>query len=180
MNIKLIIMIKKFLPMIFMVASVNSAGQMRPSVVADVDLNRYAGTWYEIARLPNSFERNMKCITATYTLRKDGKISVVNRGHRIDDPSRILSASGIARVPDKNFPGKLKVTFFWPFNGPYWIIKLDENYRHVLVGGPSLRYLWVLSRDKTMEEAVLKEYLGKAAAEGFDTGKIIMVEHDCN
>jgi apolipoprotein D and lipocalin family protein len=85
-------------------------------VVGEVDLEKYSGTWYEIARLPNSFEKGLKCVTATYRLREDGKIEVINRGHKIGKPGKISKIKGAARVPDSNQPAKLKVTFFWPFS----------------------------------------------------------------
>lgn len=156
-----------------------SHSQTKLSVVKEVDLNRYAGTWYEIARLPNTFEKGLKCITATYTLRPDGKITVLNRGHKTSDPSRISSAKGVAWVPDKNVPSKLKVQFFWPFSGDYWIIDLDSDYRYVLVGSPSFKYLWILARDKNPDRAVIKRLLDKAEENGFDTKPMIWVEHDC-
>jgi len=156
-----------------------SHSQTKPSVVSSVDLNRYAGTWYEIARLPNFFEKNLKCITATYTLRDDGKITVLNRGHKISDPSRVSSVKGVAWVPDKSSPAKLKVQFFWPFSGDYWIIDLDSDYRYALVGDPSHKYLWILSRGKKMDEATFKKLLDKAVENGFDVKPLIKVEHDC-
>jgi len=154
--------------------------QKVPSVEAIVDLNRYTGTWYEIARLPNSFERKLKCISANYTLRDDGKITVLNKGHLITDPQKINTARGIAWVPDKNSPAKLKVRFFWPFSGNYWIMYLDKDYRYVLVGDPSLKYLWILSRAKKMDEATYLMLLQKAIDNGYDISSIIKVDHDCN
>jgi apolipoprotein D and lipocalin family protein len=154
--------------------------QDKPSVVNSVDLKKYAGTWYEIARLPNSFERKLKCITANYTLREDGKITVINKGHYLSDPSKINSARGVAWVPDKNYPAKLKVQFFWPFTGNYWIIYLEKDYRYVLVGDPSFKYLWILSREKKMEDAIYQMLLKTAVDNGFDIQPLIRVEHDCN
>ena len=98
--------------------------------VPDVDLNRYTGKWYEIARLPNSFEKGLVCCTAEYALRPDGKISVTNSGVKEDEPGKMSSVNGKAWVPDKNEPGRLKVQFFWPFSGGYYIFHLDEeNYQ---------------------------------------------------
>jgi apolipoprotein D and lipocalin family protein len=151
-----------------------------PSVVASVDLNRYMGTWYEIARLPNFFERKLKCITATYTIRDDGKIGVLNKGNYITNPQKSSSATGIAWIPDKNSPAKLKVRFFWPFSGDYWIMYLDQDYRYVLIGEPSYNYLWILSREKEMDEPTYKMLLQKAVDNGYDVKSIIRGEHDCN
>lgn len=153
--------------------------QTKPEVVKSVDINRYTGTWYEIARLPNSFERKLKCITATYTLREDGKISVLNKGHNIDGTDKINSAKGVAWIPDKNVPAKLKVTFFWPFSGNYWIMELDKEYKYVLIGEPSFKYLWILSRDKSMDETTFQMLLKKAVDNGYNVTPIIKVEHNC-
>lgn len=153
--------------------------QDKPSVVSEVDIKRYSGVWYEIARLPNPFEKNLKCITATYTLRDDGKITVVNQGHKITEPEKISSSKGVAWIPDKKAPGKLKVQFFWPFSGDYWIIELDRDYKYVLVGDPSFKYLWILAREKKIDGSIYKMLLTRAAKEGFDIKPIILVDHDC-
>lgn len=157
-----------------------AVSQEKPSVVSSVDLNRYAGKWYEIARLPNWFERKLKCTTAEYTLRADGKITVLNRGHYIDEPLKTSSSEGVAWVPDKQQPSKLKVRFFWPFSGDYWIMDLDKDYKWVLVGEPSFKYLWILSREKKMDEATYKSLLKKAVDNGYNVESIIRVEQDCN
>jgi apolipoprotein D and lipocalin family protein len=159
----------------------NSAySQKIPTVVTNVDLNRYKGFWYEIARLPNFFERKLKCTSATYTLRADGKITVLNQGNYISDPQKTNSAEGVAWIPDKKYPAKLKVQFFWPFSGDYWIMYLDKDYRYVLVGDPSLKYLWILCREKKMEEPTYNMLLQKAIENGYDVKSIIKVEQDCN
>src|SRR5664280_3832758 len=126
--------------------------QKLPTVVESVDLNRYKGLWFEIARLPNFFERKLKCTSANYTLRGDGKITVLNKGNYLTDPEKSTSSQGIAWVPDKNSPAKLKVQFFWPFSGDYWIMALDKDYRYVLVGDPSLKYLCLLYTSDAADE----------------------------
>ena len=153
--------------------------QKMPSVVSSVDLSKYQGTWYEIARLPNFFEKKLKCITAKYTLREDGKITVLNGGNYITPPHKPSSSEGVAWMPDKNSPGKLKVQFFWPFSGDYWIMYLDKDYRYVLIGDPALKYLWILCREKQLEESIYKMLLQKAIDNGYDVTSIIRVEHDC-
>jgi apolipoprotein D and lipocalin family protein len=158
-------------------SSANS--QSKPSVVTTVDLNRYKGKWYEIARLPNYFERKLKCTSAEYTLREDGKITVVNAGNYISEPTKSTSAKGVAWIPDKNAPAKLKVQFFWPFSGDYWIMYLDKDYRYVLVGEPALKYLWILAREKQMDEPTYKMLLQKAIDNGYDVKSIIRVEQNC-
>ncbi len=142
-------------------------------VVPSVDLARYGGTWHEIARLPNFFQK--KCasdVTATYTMRPDGKINVVN-ACRKSDGSR-TTASGTAKVSEKNGPNtKLKVSFFWPFSGDYWIIDLDPEYRWVAVGEPRRRYFWVLSREPQMDERTLAPILERAKAQGYDLSALM-------
>jgi apolipoprotein D and lipocalin family protein len=167
--------------MIFLTCILFSSAQSQktPSVVSSVDLKRYQGMWYEIARLPNFFERKLKCTSAEYSLRDDGKITVINAGNYITDPQKNTSAKGVAWIPDKNFPAKLKVQFFWPFSGDYWIIDLDKDYRYVLVGDPSFKYLWILAREKTMDEVTYKMLLQKATDEGYDVNPIIKVEQNC-
>ena len=157
-----------------------SHSQRLPEVVSSVDLNRYKGLWYEIARLPNWFEKKLKCSSATYTLREDGKIAVVNTGYYLKDPTKSTSSHGVAWIPDKNSPAKLKVQFFWPFSGDYWIMCLDQEYRYVLVGEPSFKYLWILSREKKMDESTYLMLLQKAIQNGYDVKSIIRVEQDCN
>ena len=116
-------------------------------VVKNVDLNRYKGTWYEIARFPHSFEKDLVGVTATYTLKEDGKIGVLNKGYKDTLDGKLKEAKAFAKVPYPEWAGYLRVFFFWPFGGDYMILELDqENYQYALVGDPSLNYLWVLSR----------------------------------
>ena len=141
-------------------------------VVNSVDLSRYAGRWYEIARLPNRFEK--KCadsVTATYVLRPDGKIDVVNRCRK--SSGNYTTAKGKAKIVDKETNAKLKVTFFWPFYGDYWILDLGPNYEYAVVGDPSRDYLWILSRTPQMEDALYQRLLAKMAARGFKTELMI-------
>lgn len=155
-------------------------GQKNLTVVPAVDLQKYKGTWFEIARKPFSFESKLKCNTADYSIRTDGKIRVINQGHLIADPSKIKTAKGIALVPDKNVPAKLKVQFFWPFKGDYWIMELDKDYKYVLIGEPSLKYLWILAREKKLDKDTLDQLFKKATDSGYDLSDIIMTPQDCN
>jgi apolipoprotein D and lipocalin family protein len=170
---------KKTAIIMFSMLFSSAYSQTLPEVVKDVDLNKYTGTWYEIARLPNPFERKLKCITATYTLREDGKITVVNKGHLITDTEKINSARGVAWIPDKKTPAKLKVRFFWPFSGDYWILFLEKDYKYVLVGDPSFKYMWILARDKEMDDATYQMLLKKAVVNGFNVVPVIKVEQNC-
>lgn len=149
------------------------------ATVPELDLTRYAGRWYEIARLPNRFEDGLKCIIAEYGLREDGKVSVTNRGIQVDDTQEVSESTGYAKVPDAQVPGVLKVTFFWPFFGDYYVIDLDTDYQWSLVGSPDRDYLWILSRNQTLDQAVIDRLLKKAQSEGFDTTRLIYTPHDC-
>ena len=171
---------KSFLILITIMIFSSAQSQKVPSVVSAIDLNRYKGKWYEIARMPNFFERKLKCITATYTLREDGKITVLNAGNYITDPQKSTSSKGVAWIPDKNSPAKLKVQFFWPFSGDYWIMHLDKDYKYALVGDPAHKYLWILCREKKMDQVTYEMLLQKAIDNGYDVKFIIKVEQDTN
>lgn len=149
------------------------------STVSRVDLEKYSGKWYEIARLPNSFEKGLKCVTAEYSLMENSKVKVVNSGHEIGNPQNKQTAEGKAKVPNADYPGRLKVTFFWPFYGDYYIIHLDDNYQYALVGSPSRKYLWILARKKTISEDVKQKLLKIADEQGFKTDDLIWVKQDC-
>ena len=145
-----------------------------------VYVNKYMGTWYEIARLPNSFEKGLECVTATYSLKENGDLKVTNRGRSIDDPSNIDEANATAWVVDTASNAKLKVRFFWPFTGDYWIIALDKDYQYAMVGAPSRQYLWILSRQPKLDEVVTKSLLDSASRAGFDISKVERIYQDCN
>ena len=150
------------------------------TTVPNVDINKYSGKWYEIARLPNSFEKGLVCVTAEYQPREDGKISITNTGRKEDDIARVKSVQGKAWVPDINEPGRLKVQFFWPFRGGYYIFHLDlENYQYALVGDPSRKYLWMLARSPEMEESLYQELIEIARKNEFATDKLLRVRQDC-
>ena len=145
-------------------------------VVPAVDLSRYVGQWYEIARLPNRFQK--KCadsVTANYTLRSDGSIQVVNRCRKAS--GEFTTATGKAKIVDKKTNAKLKVTFFWPFYGKYWILDLGPNYEYAVVGEPDRDYLWILSRTPQIDEALYQQLLAKMQARGFDTTRMIRTAH---
>jgi apolipoprotein D and lipocalin family protein len=145
------------------------------AVVDSIELNRYAGTWFEISKLPNSFEKGLKCITATYTLLENGKIQVVNQGINVRKHNKLQSIKGVAFIPDKKVPTKLKVRFFWPFSGNYWILYLDkDNYQYALIGEPSRKYLWILCRTKNMDHGLYCQLINKAGEAGFDVSKVML------
>ncbi len=129
------------------------------SAVSEVKLERYVGTWYEIASYPNRFQEGCTGTTANYTLQSDGTIRVVNRCRKgsLDGPE--MSAEGRARVPDETRPAELEVSFFGPFWGDYWVIQLDPEYQYAVVGQPSRDYLWILSRTPTVTDATYSSIL---------------------
>jgi apolipoprotein D and lipocalin family protein len=137
-----------------------------------VDLNRYLGKWYEIASYPAWFQKDCNASTAEYSLLPDGKIQVVNRCRKGSLDGPLKESKGKAEVVDTTTNAKLKVWFFWPFKGNYWIIDLDENYQWVVVGEPSRKYLWVLSRTPTMDESLYRQITNALPQKGYDPGKL--------
>jgi lipocalin len=144
--------------------------------VKNVDLKRYVGKWYEIARFDHSFEKNLVGVTATYSFRDDGKIKVLNEGYKFTLDGKHSKATGKAKVPDLKEPGKLKVSFFWFFYADYEILELDTvNYQYALIGGGSPDYLWILSRTPQMAPETYNMLLQKAKDRGYDLSKLIKV-----
>jgi lipocalin len=147
--------------------------------VDKVELEQYAGTWHEIAKLPNKFQRGLDCVTATYTLKENGKIEVFNKGREVEKQDEWKEITGSARVPKADYPGRLKVTFFWPFAGDYYIIELDEGYQYALVGDPSRKFLWILAREPQLPESKIAELLARASELGFDTDAVTRTNQSC-
>jgi apolipoprotein D and lipocalin family protein len=139
-------------------------------VVSKVELEKYLGKWYEIAHLPAKFQEGCNETTATYTLMDNGVISVVNECTK---NGKVKLARGKAKVVDKNTNAKLKVTFFWPFYGDYWIIKLGDNYEYSVVGTPNRQYLWILSRTPKMDGELFSQLMEFVKAKGFNVTSLI-------
>lgn len=145
--------------------------------IKELDLDRYLGKWYEIARFDHSFERGLVGVTATYSYRDDGKIKVVNAGYKNNLNGPYEEAVGKAKQPrPQKEPGKLKVSFFWIFYADYFILELDENYQWALIGSSSDKYLWILSRTPQLKPEILDYILKKAEERGYNTDKLIWVE----
>ena len=157
--------------LVAMFFSACDATEIDNSTVKSVDLNRYLGSWYEIAKYDHVFERGLDYAMANYTLRDDGKIDVLNTG--IKD-GRAKDAKGIAKTT--NIPGLLKVSFFGPFYSDYRIMMLDADYQYVLVGGSNDKYLWILSRTPQLDDATKTLILAEANRRGYDTSKLIWVK----
>ncbi len=139
--------------------------------VAKVELDRYLGKWYEIAHLPFKYEDGATNTTATYSLLEDGKIGVLNECLK---DGKVKASRGKARVVDKATGAKLKVIFFWPFYGYYWIIKLGEKYDYSVVSTPNRKYLWILSRTPKMDQKLYSELTDFAKSKGFNTDNLIL------
>ena len=151
---------------------VNRAADAPLDVVSSVDLDRYLGRWYEVARLENSFEKNCEGVTADYSRREDGLIRVVNTCRKGGADGPVETANGRARIVDPSTNAKLKVSFFGPFWGDYWIIDLKDDYSRSIVGEPSGRYLWILSRTPALSDASLADAVAVAGAKGYDTTRL--------
>ena len=141
-------------------------------IVPSVDINRYLGTWYEIARYPNGFQIKCERSWVEYSLRDDDKIQVINRCSKFD--GKISKIKGKAWVYDKETNAKLKVQFFWPFSANYWIIDLGEDYEYVVVSEPKRKFLWILSRTKIMPEDKYQQIIQNLIQKGFDTSKLFI------
>jgi len=142
------------------------------------DGDRYLGTWYEIARLDHRFERGLSNVTATYSTREDGGLVVKNRGYS-ERKGEWKDAVGKAYFVGDKTTGHLKVSFFGPFYGSYAVFELDrENYQHAFVSGNTTKYLWLLSRTPQVTDELVDEFKSRADKLGFDTSKLIMVNHE--
>ncbi|POP40840.1 hypothetical protein CHU32_18005 [Superficieibacter electus] len=145
------------------------------TVINNFNVQRYLGTWYEIARFDHRFERGLERVTATYSLRDDGGLRVINRGY---NPDRGMWQQSIGKAYFTGDPGRaaLKVSFFGPFYGGYNIIALDKEYQHALVCGPDRDYLWILSRTPTISKEMKQQMLDTATRQGFAVEKLIWVD----
>lgn len=147
------------------------------TAVAPFEKSRYLGKWYEIARFDFRFEKDLNNTTATYSLNKDGSISVTNRG--FNTVSKEWSqVEGKAKFVGSDTIAMLKVSFFGPFYGGYNVLAIDPAYTYALVCGNNHDYLWILSREKSIPEEIKTSYLAIAQKNGFDTSKLLWIQHD--
>jgi lipocalin len=146
------------------------------TTVKQLDLDKFLGKWYEIARFPHSFEDGLVGVTATYSMREDGKIKVLNQGYKGSLDGELKTAVGKAKIPDPGKPANLKVAFFWFFYADYLVMELDTvNYGWALIGSSTDKYLWVLSRTPQMDENLYNSIIEKAKSRGFKTDNLIKV-----
>jgi apolipoprotein D and lipocalin family protein len=162
------------LGLVLATALVGCASPQPPlEVVDEVDLDRYLGRWYEIASFPQWFQRGCVASIATYSRRPDGRIDVVNECRDESFEGELRRAEGVAWVADEDRSlAKLKVQFFWPFRGDYWIIELDPDYRYAAIGHPSRNYLWVLARTPTLDPMLYRRLSARLEAQGFDLTRL--------
>ena len=171
---KVVAQIGVVLVSLVLVACVGKPADVKP--VENFKVERYLGTWYEIARLDHSFEQGLTKVTAEYSLREDGGLKVVNRGF-LAEKNRWKESVGKAYFVRDKSQGYLKVSFFGPFYGSYIIFDLDkEGYQYAMVSGPQKSFLWLLARTPTMDEATKARLIAKAEDLGFDTAKLIFVD----
>ena len=147
------------------------------TVVKELDIDKYLGTWYEIARYDHSFERGLNGVTATYSYRNDGKIKVENAGYKGALGGEKSVAIGKAKIPNPQVPSKLKVSFFWFFYGDYYVLELNKDYQWAVIGSSSDKYLWILSRAPQMDNLQYQQILKGLTQRGYDVNKLIKVQH---
>ncbi|MDD2310667.1 MAG: lipocalin family protein [Desulfuromonadaceae bacterium] len=155
------------------VRSSRAASTFPPLItVPHVDLIRYMGVWHEIARIDHSFQKGCIKSSATYTMLPDGEVEVINRCVNGKD-GRLREAKGRAWSVDPENNARLKVSFFWPLRGDYWIIDLGEEYEYAVVGSPNRKYLWVLARQPVMDDIVYKGILERLTTQGFPVEQLV-------
>ena len=157
--------------------SSSSSTTLNTSTVPQLDIERYMGQWYEIARFDHFFERNLEGCTARYELLDDGTVRVTNAGNKGSLKGKYQESVGKARRPDASKPGQLEVSFFMNFYSPYNVMELDPDYNFVLVGSKNDKYLWILSRTPQMNPKDLDFVLSRAKLRGYDISKLIWVKH---
>jgi apolipoprotein D and lipocalin family protein len=145
--------------------------------VDKVDLDRYAGKWYEIASIPTPFQKGCECTTAEYTVTGKRFIRVTN-SCKVGDKFKKIQGKAFVTKGSNN--SKLKVQFYWPFRGSYWIVDLDDGYQWAVVSNPKMKYLWILSRKARMDETQYSHILDRIKAQGFNIEKIVKTRQECN
>ncbi|GAB1405046.1 lipocalin family protein [Lentimicrobium sp.] len=151
-----------------------------PTAVGHTDLNKYAGVWYEIASFPMRFQKGCHCTSAEYTLMPAGYVKVVNRCRKHSEQGSWSSVSGKAFAVEGSNNTKLKVQFFWPFKGNYWIVMLDDDYQWAVVSAPKKDYLWILNRKRSMDDELYRQLIETLKAEGYDTAKLVKTPQQCD
>ena len=164
-----------FLSVFFITISMSIKAQTLQTVPS-VDLKKYAGKWYEIASYPQSFTKGCYGTTAEYTLSEKGFVIVENRCNKGSLTGKQSYIKGKAFVEKNSGNAKLKVQFFWPFKGKYWIIDLAEDYSYAVVSHPNRKYLWILSRTSTMNDTTYNDVINRLREKGFDLSNLKLTE----
>lgn len=151
----------------------------KAKAVDNFDVNKYLGTWYEIARFDFRFEKDLNNVSAQYSLNDKGNVNVRNSGYNVVE-KEWEKANGIAKFRGENDVATLKVSFFGPFYSGYNVVALDDDYQYALIAGKNLDYLWILSRTKDIPENIKADYLKIAQEIGYDTSRLIWVSQDRN
>lgn len=164
-----------FVPLLALLslAGCKPSGDLPVEPVTGFELERYLGAWYEIARMPIRFEEGLVNVTATYTLRDDGMVAVVNKGYEDSATGEVSTARGKAKFAGDSTVGHLLVSFFGPFYADYVIFELDSAYTYAMVSGSSRKYLWILAREPSLPDTLYTRLVSQARAAGFDTGQLI-------
>ena len=170
-----LLLMSLFIFLLLMITKDNNAQPLQ--TVPYVDLKKYAGKWYEIATYPQFFQKGCHCTTAEYTWTEHGYVIVENRCNKERVLGPVSYIKGKAFVEAGSGNAKLKVQFFWPFRGKYWIIELAEDYSYAVVSHPNKKYLWILSRTSTMEESLYQKILSSLQSKGFDLSKLQKTVH---
>lgn len=165
-----------FLFILFAISSFTTAQELE--AVESVDLTQYAGKWYEIASFPQPFQKGCFCTTAEYTVTDKGYIVVENTCNKDSVTGKISYIKGKAFVDDNTTNAKLKVQFFWPFKGKYWIIDLADDYSYAVVSHPNRKYLWILSRTKTIDSVVYDQIIERLKQKGLDVNQLKITVQD--
>lgn len=172
--------IKGFIITLFSILAYTNMSAQTMQTVPNVDLAKYAGKWYEIASFPQRFQKGCHCTTAEYTPTDKGYIIVENRCKKDSVNGTLSYIKGKAFVDKNSGNAKLKVQFFWPFKGKYWIIDLADDYSYAVVSHPNKKYLWILSRTPQLNEKVYQDILARAKEKGLDVSKLKITEQKCN
>jgi apolipoprotein D and lipocalin family protein len=151
-----------------------------PTAVGSLDLQQYAGLWYDVASFPQRFQKDCHCTTAEYTLMPKGYVKVVNKCRKGGFNKRISGITGKAFAVKGSNNTKLKVQFFWPFRGDYWVVKLDTDYKWAVVSSPGKEYLWLLSRKPVIDESLYDTIINSLKNEGYDTARLKRTPQPCD
>jgi apolipoprotein D and lipocalin family protein len=145
-----------------------------------VDLEKYMGKWYEIAAFPQRFQKGCHCTSAEYRMHPDGYVEILNYCRKNSPTGKLEEARGKAFVADRKTNAKLKVQFFWPFKGDYWILDLAADYSYAVVGAPNRKYLWILARKPKIDAALYQQITARIKEKGFDITQLKMADQSCS